>query len=127
MLMKDADIALRRRLLERWGYVCVVCGREFSNLACVTKEHVVPKSAPDRFKLPENLAPAHYSCNQLRKTNTLIRAAREIDRIEKKMCPEKFLAWLNKPVPNRTVPAHALCPLRQRRFMELPERLPGMS
>lgn len=126
MTMKDDDVAYRRRLLERWGHVCIVCGREFLNLASVTKEHVVPKSAPNRHKLDENLAPSHWRCNQIRKTESLIATARVVDNLEKTMPRHHFLAWLNKAVPHRTVPPAALMPLRVPQCFELPDQLPGM-
>lgn len=115
------------------GPICIVCGRVFANLACITKEHVVPKSMTRESKaaqanyIPdENVAPSHYQCNNLRGTMSFMQAARLVDHIETKMSPGKFHVWLNKQVPNRIVPAVALQPLRQRQFMELPEFLPGM-
>ena len=125
MVMKDDDVAYRRRLLERWGFACIVCGREFADLACVTKEHVVPKSSPACMKLAENLAPSHHRCNKLRSTNSIIMTAKLIDEWEKKL-GSRFWSWLNKHVPNRIVPPVALLPVRVPQFLELPEHLPGM-
>lgn len=129
MLMKDSDIAYRRRMLERWGYLCIVCGREFAHLACVTKEHIVPKSAQESLKSRENIGPSHFSCNQHRGANSIFVTARFVDACEQSMKPLDFHKWLNREVPNRIVPPHALKPLysrRKRGFMELPEHLPGM-
>lgn len=128
MTMKADDIKFRRKLLEKWGPVCIVCGREFANLACITKEHVVPKSMGSAAAkvLEENLAPSHYQCNNLRGSMSFVKACNLIDEIETKMKPSKFIAWLNKQVPHRIVPPEALAPIRKRQFMELPEYLPGM-
>lgn len=126
MVMGHSDVTYRRRLLERWGFICVICGHEFTNLACVTKEHVIPKSAPAHLKPQENLAPSHHQCNKLRETGSILAAAAKVEEMRLKMTPQKFLVWLNKPVPHRVVPPEAMSPLRQRQFMELPEYLPGM-
>lgn len=126
MTMKADDIAVRKKLLERWGRMCIVCGREFANLACITKEHVTPKSMTNDKKAAENLAPSHWRCNNLRGTMSVMQTARLIDHIETKMTPAKFFKWLNAQVPHRLVPPEALMPLRQRQFLELPEFLPGM-
>ena len=126
MTMRESDIDYRRRLLVRWDYLCVICGREFANIACVTKEHIVPKSETKHPKGDENLAPSHHQCNTIRQTASIIETAKMIDAIERAMKPWAFHAWLNKPVPNRIVPARALRPPRVQRFMELPDTLPGM-
>jgi len=133
MVMKEYDVQYRVRLLERWGYLCIVCGREFANLACVSKEHVIPKS---KVKLgythgDNNKAPSHHRCNQLRRDRSFIVAAREVDHHERMMHPKQFLAWLNRAIPNRIVPPEALLPLpplrrRVPQFLELPEYLPGV-
>ncbi len=127
-VMNSWDIAYRKRLLKRWGNACIVCGREFMNLACVTKEHVIPKSAPSELKLDENIAPSHHRCNQLRRTDSLLKTARQIDAIEMTMSPNEFVAWLNEAVPHRLVPFEAVLPLKylHRNCFELPEILPGM-
>jgi len=142
MVMKQHDIDYRVRMLERWGHQCIVCGLEFANLACVSKEHVIPKSKLHQIlgfpknspllhqaiqELRDNKAPSHYQCNQLRGTRSLIEACREVERMKTKMSPQTFVDWLNKKIPNRKVPPAALEPLRKRGCLELPEYLPGMQ
>ncbi len=133
--MKKDDIKLRYKLLHKWDYVCIVCGREFANVACITKEHIIPKSLCENGgrNAKGNLAPSHYSCNQLRGTRSILVVSKEIDKMASVMPHKTFYAWLNKKIPGREVPLSALQPIKlPRRFwrtlrcFELPERLPGM-
>lgn len=127
-VMKNDDVAYRKRLLERWDFLCVVCGREFMNLACVTKEHVIPRSvhSSQHMKFNDNLAPSHYRCNKLRGSGSIIEVAKLIDEKSKTMFYHDFVTWLNTPIPNRIVPKVALQPLRALQCLELPETLPGL-
>lgn len=118
-------------MLERWDFTCIVCGHGFANLACVSKEHVIPKSKAFHALAigiynGENKAPSHYNCNKLRGTRSFIVAAREIEELERQLSPSHFFEWLNKRIPNRTVPMEALASLRVPQHLELPEHLPGM-
>lgn len=99
------------RLLRRWGYQCVVCGRPFATMACVTVEHVLPRSIVGNRNKAENHAPSHWRCNQLKGNMPLTVAAMAIDRMEKKLGPKQFSSWLNAKVPNRDVPWYALIPI----------------
>lgn len=90
------------RLLRRWGYLCVICGRPFTNLACVTVEHVTPRSINGNRRKADNLAPSHWRCNMLRRVGSIIQAANKIDQIEHQRADaDSFLGWLNKPVPRK--------------------------
>jgi len=130
MVMKDEDVAYRRRLLARWDFLCVVCGRGFTNIACVTKEHVIPRSETQKFSkhtnLVENIAPSHHQCNKQRGVGSIIETAKFIDHKSKTMRPREFLRWLNAVVPHRIVPAAALTPIQVPACLDLPEWLPGM-
>lgn len=129
-VMKEKDMRARKYLLEEWGYACIICGERFANLACVTKEHVVPRSVcvNEPSKKPEykNLAPSHHVCNKLRQTDSLLVAAQRVEFIRQNMKPEAFWKWLNTPVPHRTVPKAALMPIHVPECLGLPEHLPGM-
>jgi hypothetical protein len=130
MVMKHEDVEYRRRLLVRWDFLCVVCGRGFTNLACVTKEHVIPRSETARIskfmKIEENIAPSHHSCNKLRGVGSLIETAKLVDQKCKTMRYREFIKWLNAPVPHRIVPDSAKRPVREPACLELPEWVPGM-
>lgn len=126
--MSQAGLRKRRRLLDAWDYQCVICGHRFTNLACVTFEHVVPQSFSARKKKlmgPENVAPSHYRCNRLRGTRSIMVAAKTIADRATRMHPVAFIAWLNVVVPSRAVPEEALRPLHQPACLELPEHLPS--
>lgn len=130
-VMKPKDVRARRYLLEEWDYTCIVCGERFENLACVTKEHVVPKSmgGGKRDALEpsfKNLAPSHHVCNKLRQTDSILVASKRVEFIRSTMSPEAFVRWLNTPVPNRVVPPEATRPIHGPASLELPEHLPGM-
>ena len=144
MVMKQHDIETRWRLLEKWGHRCIVCGHEFMNLACVSKEHVIPRSKVHQaFNIPksptkrwpesvhralaDNKAPSHYQCNKLRRDRSLIEAYREVEQMKQKMKPRAFLEWLNRLIPNRVVPPWALTSMRPQGCLELPDSLPGMD
>lgn len=131
MVMKPEDVAYRRRLLDRWGHVCVICGYDFYNLACVTKEHVVPKSQRKYFTRVgvedlDNIAPSHYTCNKLRGTDSIFLAVKIIEKNRLSMNEIDFKRWLNRKVTHRIVPLEAVMSLRPLAFMELPDFLPGM-
>jgi len=135
--MKMEDVRYRQRLLERWGFVCFVCGEEFANLACVTKEHIIPRAhagsvrwEPDA-SIDSNIAPSHYACNQVRGTDSIFSALRHIKALKAGMRDKDFYRWLNQPVPHRIVPLEALAPITRPwtvvlRSFELAEHLPGM-
>jgi hypothetical protein len=105
--MKHRDVTRRLRMLDRYGYQCVVCGYEFESLACVTYEHVVPKSrgAEDA---KDNVQPSHYSCNRLKGTKSLKNARHAVRSVRGQMNEADFLAWLNMHVPSRDVPDFVL-------------------
>jgi hypothetical protein len=65
----------------------------------ITKEHLVPRSKGGRGY--GNLAPSHFSCNQVRENLPLIAAIRKIEQRRKMMGEEQFRRWINKSVPNR--------------------------
>lgn len=127
--MCAGDVAYRRRLLERWGYACVVCGYGFVDLASVTKEHIIPRAAEARLKAelpPMELGASHYRCNIIRGRLSLVRAAAAVEARRVAMGTSRFFEWINEHVPNRVVPHEALLPPRPQRFLDLPEHLPGV-
>lgn len=100
------------KLLRRWDYKCVICGRPFKNLASVTTEHIIPRSIAKNTHKADNHAPAHYRCNHLKGNRSLLAAVKLINKKEESMGDEKkFTAWLNGRVPNRHVPHYALLPV----------------
>lgn len=101
-----------RRYLElvvRWDHMCIVCGRSFQNLACVTREHIIPKSLGGRSG--ENIAPSHWNCNAFRGTMSLLDAQRAIERQLRRLGPRNAQEWLSTAVPGRTVPEWAHMPI----------------
>lgn len=99
-------------LVRKWGYQCVICGRPFAHMACVTIEHVVPVSAGViSRKNKMNQAPSHWRCNQLKGSLPLIVAAKTVDAMDRKLGPKNFHDWLNARVPNRESPWYAFVPL----------------
>lgn len=104
--MKKHDADKRLRLLAQWDYKCVLCGREFATISCVTFEHMTPKSRGGTGR-SENMGPSHHACNNLRGTASIIAAAAKLER---SLCTI-FLAggqlavatFLGTPVPNRAV------------------------
>lgn len=116
--MKDHDVRRRLVLLEKWGHQCVVCGRGFANLACVTIEHINPR-ARGGADADVNRGPSHYVCNRLKRTRSLLWAARQVQLVLKNI--ERMgndpSVWLNTIVPGRTPHPHALLtPLDARWF-----------
>jgi 5-methylcytosine-specific restriction endonuclease McrA len=99
------------KLLRRWGYQCIVCGRPFANLACVTVEHIVPRCVNGNRNKHLNTAPSHWRCNQLKGNLPLMVAAKAVDQMEKKLGPKQFHGWLNARLPGREVPWYALVPI----------------
>ena len=106
--MRFYDIVARLKMLDRCGYRCIICGERFESLECVTYEHVVPRS---RSKgMLNNRAPSHYNCNQFRGVMGLSDAWRAIESMRENMGEVLFKEWLNKKVPDRTVPDYATQP-----------------
>ncbi len=98
------------KLAKRWGLSCVVCGHQLENIACITKEHVVPHSMGGK-KGVGNIAPSHYSCNQARNTMSLIEANKLINQKLSAMDKKDRHGWLTKKVPGRETPSWALLPV----------------
>lgn len=97
--MKDLD---KLALVKRWGYQCIVCGRGFTNLACLTKEHIIPRSKliiSDR----DNIGPSHNRCNNLRGNDSIIAASRRVNELYQKHVDRHSenwaIQWLNKILP----------------------------
>jgi len=126
MQMSIHDFQQKWKLVWEWDGICIVCGHEFANIACVTTDHIIPKSRGGKNG-NYNKAPAHYRCNQLKGAESLIVASKLIVVKRESMRPDEFVAWLNKPVPHRHVPHHATIALRKRRCLELPDRVAGMT
>lgn len=99
----------KMKLLRRWDYVCVVCGRQFENVACITIEHVIPHSRVKNRSKPDNLAPSHWRCNNIKGNKSLLRAVKFIEEKASRLGHTKqFTNWLNAPVPGREVPDFAM-------------------
>jgi hypothetical protein len=108
MVMKKGDVDKRLRLMRRWDHACVVCGRRFASISCVTFEHLVPRSMGGTGRV-DNIGPSHYSCNALRGTMSLIAAA---SLLERSLCTLQLAGgaaavatFLAVPVPGRRVAA----------------------
>lgn len=96
-------------LARRWDCICIVCGRPLQHLACVTKEHIIPKSLGG--KDGENIAPSHWNCNSFRGTMSLLDAQRAVERQLRRLGPCDAQEWLSRNVPGRNVPEWALLPI----------------
>lgn len=104
--MKKGDADKRLKLLRRWDHACVVCGRRFASISCVTFEHLVPRALGGSGRR-DNIGPSHHVCNSLRGTRSLVAAA---SLLERSLCTLQLVggasaveAFLAVPVPNRLV------------------------
>lgn len=88
----------KKRILDDWNHRCVICGEGFVCRACMTREHLIPRSIAKG--LQDNLAPSHYNCNKFRKTMPIIDAILLIEEKRKKMGEKQFKSWISKKVPN---------------------------
>lgn len=111
MTMKRRDITRRLVLLTWWDGLCVVCGNGFDTLACVTYEHLRPKSMGGTKACLQKLGVSHYSCNRLRAAGSLLEGARAVSKMRNRIGEEQFRQWLAKKVPDREVPPEVLYPL----------------
>lgn len=98
------------KLLRRWNFQCIICGRPFDNAACVTIEHIIPR-AGGGTGCQDNLAPSHFRCNQMKGELSLALAAHAVKRMENRWSAKRFHDWLNARVPHRQVPWYALLPV----------------
>lgn len=105
-VMDESDLRKRLHLIRTWGNQCIVCGEEFAHLACVSFEHIVPKSKGGGHG--DNIAPSHYNCNSLRGTKSLIEADIMVRFKRRRLGEKQFRMWLSRPVPSRLVPPMAL-------------------
>lgn len=136
VVMDDERAKCIRKIASRWDFICVICGHEFVNVACITKEHIVPKSMLNAFSMMNsfkqskensNYAPTHYRCNQLRGVKSIFDTGKFIEQKRLMMRHDEFVAWLNVPVPNRIVPDSAHLPLRVPKCLMPPDTLPCIS
>lgn len=104
--MHDGDAARLLRILTKWEFLCVICGHEFRDIACITVEHIIPR-CKGGILMSDNLAPAHYNCNHTKADRSLLWATKNIEFIRKQRGVQ-FLDWLNKKVPGRKVPPHLM-------------------
>lgn len=96
-------------LVARWDHMCIICGRSFQNIACVSREHIIPKSFGGKGS--ENIAPSHWSCNSFRGTMSLLDAQRAVERQLRRLGPHNAQEWLSRPVPGRMVFEWARMPI----------------
>jgi hypothetical protein len=127
------DVDRRMRLLRSWDWQCVLCGGYFESIACVTVEHLMPKSRIVDFKemaahtLHQNKAPSHYNCNQHRADMSLMDAIYTLARKRRVMGHKGFAEWANKKVPHRIIPPEfmSISTLPARAHPQVP--LPGFE
>lgn len=85
---------------QKWDGLCYLCGHPFANMACVTKDHIQPQSLyVHSVDIRKRVAPAHYSCNQFRKVESLLKATKKLQIKETKM-GVNFIQWINKKNPS---------------------------
>lgn len=106
MIMKKGDADKRLKLLRRWDHACVVCGRRFASISCVTFEHLVPRALVGTGRV-DNIGPSHHVCNSLRGIQSLVAAYAAMER---SLCTLALMGgasavtvFLSTPVPNRRV------------------------
>lgn len=121
-VMKPHDARFKLNLAAEWNDTCIVCGRAFDSLACVTIEHIIPKSKGGTGRW--NKAPSHHNCNKLKGVLPLTVAARLVEERLAKMSESCQRQWLNKAVPNRIVPPEAMYDLTDARWFFL-QWIPG--
>lgn len=103
--MKDHDARFKLNLAAEHDFACIVCGYYLAHAACITVEHVVPRSKGGSGRA--NKAPSHFNCNKLKGVLSLAEAKLLVREKLVSLGPD-WRRWLNKPVPNRIVPAEAL-------------------
>lgn len=106
MIMKKGDADKRLKLLRRWDHACVVCGRRFASISCVTFEHLVPRSLGGTGRV-DNIGPSHHVCNSLRGTRSLVAACAVMERSLYTLAlmggTLAVTMFLSTPVPGRRV------------------------
>ena len=106
-ILKLKHVHARMRLLHDWGFTCIVCGREFTQLSAVTREHIIPQSLNKGSKQRWLVAPSHFKCNSLRGNSSLISSSKKINELLAGMAPADAVNHLNKRVPGTVVPEWA--------------------
>lgn len=82
-------------LVAVWRFTCVICGHGFKSVACVTEDHIVPRSRGGKTNFM-NVAPVHYGCNELKADDSLLVAVRRVEKLEKRIGAKQFQQWLAK-------------------------------
>lgn len=118
--IRTGKVTERLNVLIKFDAQCVVCGNDFANLACVTYEHLKPRSLGGGLR-GGNIGPSHANCNSLRGNESLIAAAKKVDKLRRRMGKAKFSQWLAKRPPSDTLyTGIALLPLKDfpaKRFL----------
>lgn len=70
-------------ILERWDYLCIICGEPFDNIYTCSYEHIICATFGGKAIL-DNLAPSHYYCNQLRGASSLVFAMKHMNDLKNK-------------------------------------------
>jgi 5-methylcytosine-specific restriction endonuclease McrA len=105
-VMDESDLRKRLHLIKEWNRTCIICGEEFAHLACVTREHIVPRSKGG--KQADNIAPSHYNCNNIRADKSLIEADQIVRWTRRRMGEAAFKKWIARPQPSCLVPPMAM-------------------
>lgn len=113
--MTQDDFHRLLKLIVKWDNLCIICGTPFGNIACVTVEHIIPKSKGGKGRRDrisnENLAPAHYQCNHFKEDNGFLETVKLIEQMRVSFGEKKFKQWVSKKVPGRQPIPEALLPL----------------
>jgi hypothetical protein len=99
------------KLARVWNFTCMLCGHRFETLACISKEHLIPRSMGGTNG-KQNIAPTHWMCNRFRGTLSLVVAAEALElRLSKFQTNKHKIRWLNRKIPDRLAPEYALAPI----------------
>ena len=109
--MNEYDATSLIWLAEQWSCICYLCGTPFNKVAAITREHLKAKHHGGHNTI-DNLAPAHYSCNNLKSCNSILSTVKIIDEMKERK-HFHFSDWVNRKVPGRIVPDYALLPVKE--------------
>lgn len=88
------------KLLQKWNFLCLVCGRPFTSYQAITIEHILPHSRS--HGMYENLSLSHHVCNLWKRNGSLLLAARKIDEALKGLPDERSRTyWLNRDLRDK--------------------------
>lgn len=92
--------AIRNYLIDQQPF-CYLCNEVFTNEKSITIDHMIPKSKSYKiseinidFNFP-NLGLAHYKCNNIKRTRSILIVVKELQNLKKQMGRKAFIQMVN--------------------------------